>query len=838
MFSDYRASYLIAFFGDDTWISMFPGAFNHNLTHSFDSFNVEDFDTVDNGIIDRVLPLLREKEPSWDVIISHFLGVDHVGHRVGPAHPAMKTKLQHMDNMLRDVVELLDNETLLVVMGDHGMDRRGNHGCDTEHEVTVGVWFHNRHKPFYPSQPLIPADLLPKSVFPDATVPHRSIQQIDIAPSISLLLGLPMPASNLGSIIPELFWQDGSGEQFEHGLRANAAQVHRYVEKYRASIPKGEQDDAWTALDNLWKRAFEHAGSREIKTQPGKSWVQIHKYLDNALAVCRSSWTQFNFDLITLGLCLLGLANVTLWTIWHKLSSIQTAAERDAWTKSILQGTMRAPGAGFLAALLMLLGRPSPLSAVESLQLAIFFTAGFSALYLIFLARPSRAFPLNISAKACLKSIPVLLVLHSASFASVFFVIWEDHLTTFLLLGALPRPILAAFWAPTPRLRLRIFAFAGIFAICVRLMATSTVCREEQHPQCTVTFFTSASLTSPPMVVRLLALPLVVLLPYFIRGLLRTRGNDKALTQPFFSKSFPLILLQGCLAWTMEWIEVSQITPERSVFLRPIRTSLGWSAIVSAFLAFRALLRRKPSRSSTESMASSYLALWCTVFSMIHTLNQLTGQIVLALTMIALTSYIEMTTSIREPRTIAALDARRSPAVASYSGGSKARNSMVPATRFSEVVPLAVLALHTFYATGHQMTISSVQWKTAFALTPTLNLAISPVTLFINECGPLFLLALSAPLLVLWKLKPYSRAPSLEAVALTELLRASLAMMLYHSTLLLSSAFAGAMHRRHSMIWKVFAPRFITAALTVVVVDVASLVALGLGVHTVSSFVP
>ena len=223
---------------------------------------------------------------------------------------------------------------------------------------------------------------------------------------------------------------------------------------------------------------------------------------------------------------------------------------------------------------------------------------------------------------------------------------------------------------------------------------------------------------------------------------------------------------------------------------------------------------------------------------MIHTLNQLTGQIVLALTTIALTSYIEMMSSIREARTIAALDAGRSPAVASYSGGSKARNSMVPAARFSEVVPLAVLALHTFYATGHQMTISSVQWKTAFVLTPTLNLAISLVTLFINECGPLFLLALSAPLLVLWKRKPFSRASSLEAVALTELVRASLAMMLYHSTLLLSSAFAGAMHSRHSMIWKVFAPRFITAALTVVVVDVASLVALGLGVHTVSSFVP
>lgn len=45
---------------------------------------------------------------SWDVLIAHFLGVDHVGHTYGPSHPVMAEKLQQMDEALRGVVELID----------------------------------------------------------------------------------------------------------------------------------------------------------------------------------------------------------------------------------------------------------------------------------------------------------------------------------------------------------------------------------------------------------------------------------------------------------------------------------------------------------------------------------------------------------------------------------------------------------------------------------------------------------------------------------------------------------------------------------------------------------
>ena len=41
------------------------------------------------------------KGDDWDVLIGHFLGVDHCGHRYGPDHPAMADKLTQMNSVIR-----------------------------------------------------------------------------------------------------------------------------------------------------------------------------------------------------------------------------------------------------------------------------------------------------------------------------------------------------------------------------------------------------------------------------------------------------------------------------------------------------------------------------------------------------------------------------------------------------------------------------------------------------------------------------------------------------------------------------------------------------------------
>lgn len=78
------------FMGDDTWMGLLPNSFTE--AYPFDSFNVYDLDSVDNGVIDKIFPTIKKDE--FNLIIGHFLGVDHVGHRFDYNNSSMESKLK------------------------------------------------------------------------------------------------------------------------------------------------------------------------------------------------------------------------------------------------------------------------------------------------------------------------------------------------------------------------------------------------------------------------------------------------------------------------------------------------------------------------------------------------------------------------------------------------------------------------------------------------------------------------------------------------------------------------------------------------------------------------
>ena len=47
----------------------------------------------------------------------------------------MEQKLKQMNQMIEDVIEQIDNDTILFVMGDHGMTHTGDHGGDSKYEI-------------------------------------------------------------------------------------------------------------------------------------------------------------------------------------------------------------------------------------------------------------------------------------------------------------------------------------------------------------------------------------------------------------------------------------------------------------------------------------------------------------------------------------------------------------------------------------------------------------------------------------------------------------------------------------------------------------------------------
>lgn len=87
----------MVFMGDDTWLDLYPRYFTSAFP--FPSLDVKDLDTVDDGVISHLIPEVMKND--WDVIIAHFLGVDHCGHRYGPTHPEMERKLKQMDSVIK-----------------------------------------------------------------------------------------------------------------------------------------------------------------------------------------------------------------------------------------------------------------------------------------------------------------------------------------------------------------------------------------------------------------------------------------------------------------------------------------------------------------------------------------------------------------------------------------------------------------------------------------------------------------------------------------------------------------------------------------------------------------
>jgi len=796
------------------------------MLHDYPSFNVEDLHTVDEGVIEHIFPLLKhENGTEWDFIIGHFLGVDHVGHRVGPEHSAMTAKLQQMDTVLRDIVELLDDDTLLVVMGDHGMNQQGDHGGDGELETSAALWFYSKSVPLSTSKSgTTSPSLMSMATYPGAQVPHRSIAQIDLVPTLSLLLGLPIPFNNLGFVIPELFQR---GSDFQAAMEANTRQIKTYLDEYRTSPSGGELDAAWESLEESYQQS-------QVSTGESSSHAEAHyAFAREALETCRQLWAQFNTGLIVLGVLVLASAFAGSVRVYQELS-----VPSDTWEiveivviKPLVQGFLGASSVALLISAIAWMVSSKVHLPISPAELAIF--------VLSFGAPIPLAIPTNIrTPKIPTPSFEsILLVVYCGIFWSNSFVIWEERVVTFFLVSCILPRVIFSLGKSTGRLQWRLLGFSAVFLAAVRLMASSTICREEQHPFCHITFYASSLLPSPPTVTLLLIIPTALGLPTAVRRFLKIAAADQGLAPFYIEIVLRCFLVLGSAFWIIDLVDNSGIAAQyvdaqwaadsiRIVRSTVGRTVAGGSIVSLAFWSASPLniaVRRKQDASGkslvevigfANTYGSFYLLYVLFFFSFVWLTTQVSGQLPLALCLIAILAYLELIDTLRDIQQIGT--------------GLPEQSSSGPS--FSEIAPLALLAQLAFFSTGHQAVISTLQWKTAFVLTATRSV-FSPFTVVSNTLGPIFVVALSAPLLGMWLISPLPQ-PAANNTVIRKTLKTALGFSIYFSTLLLSSAASAAWFRRHLMVWKVFAPRFMMAGLSMLAVDVGLLFATA-GIATV-----
>ncbi|CAM8891104.1 unnamed protein product [Rhodiola kirilowii] len=215
-----RIGYMMLMFGDETWLKLFPKSFARS--DGVNSFYVKDTVQVDFNVSRHLGEELCKED--WDVMILHYLGLDHIGHIGGRNSDLMIPKLREMDEVIKAIhLSIQESETndhkraLLLVVSDHGMTFSGNHGGSSFEETDTLALF-----------------IGPKSIGSRYGSSSISINQVDIPPTLALLFGMPIPKNNVGILIPDIFKSLQEDQQLR-ALELNSWQLLRLLQ---AQLPE------------------------------------------------------------------------------------------------------------------------------------------------------------------------------------------------------------------------------------------------------------------------------------------------------------------------------------------------------------------------------------------------------------------------------------------------------------------------------------------------------------------------------------------------------------------------------------------------------------------------
>lgn len=866
----------LVFAGDDTWQMVFADLFDERYPYS--SFNVEDLDTVDAGVEQHMLTAMDEGH--YSLVIGHSLGVDHVGHRFGPAHARMPPKLEQMDRIVQDVLARLPEDTLFVLLGDHGMDATGDHGGDSELEIGSALWMYGK-RPFDPAAH--PARRAKQSLtfFPDVSalldVPtptpayqpfsmlpvaehtggHRSLPQIDLVPTLSLLLGVPVPFNSLGTIIPEAFASaqqplGHADSRLLRALRINARQVRTYLDAYATQSRDLAPFEA--ELRAHWHRALQAdaawAESPSAETARAAA-AQYTAFTRAALDRAQSVWAQFDHAHIGLGAAILVLTVLVTWMLWRRAAHEESCALAARVGRAAMYGGAVGVPAGALV------GAATHMSLWEGVL------AG-AALGALVVAGLGLQAPVEVRPHAVPRAtspgstwLAVLVVgVHAMLFASNSFTMWEDRITLALLAVLLLGRGVLGGGAPLVRWQYRIPFVAGAVLVLVRLAAMSRVCREEQAPYCTPTFYArhvstefadnpayalSGPATNSPYVMVATYVVAMAFADVVRRLLMPSRahlGSAATMLQWIVRPA----MLGAAGFWLADWVHGLERwdEPTRATFLhikmgvaRAVWGLLGVGAVFWCYTPLSLSVLREPAPEGGRprvmilgfgnALGSAFLLGGSLVFACLFLLAQPMGQLALAACFLATVLLAELGDHERDARMLAAVKRAEAQVEPPTSR---------PLPTLLEVACLVLVGFVAFFGTGHQATFTAIQWRVAFVGFSSVTYPWSPLFVVLNAFGPMIALPVfGAVLLALWNVAPHrvtkDAVPPLPMRVPTDALYMVLGTLWYLSVLALSAAGWAYYFRRHLMLFKIWVPRFMTAALGLVVADVLAMCAVG-----------
>ena len=403
----------------------------------------------------------------------------------------MGVKLTEMNAVLSELFEKVQNDTLVMIIGDHGMDRKGDHGGDSFEEMNAGLFFYSKSPLFKADRISIARKIVEEmtkyenyedfSVFNGA----RTVPQIDIVSTVCYLLGVDVPFGNLGMGVTELLsWDD---KAMIDTIRDNAYQVSRYLAVYGET--RSDIKSSFTEISNLLveAEAAYNLMDDNLDTESAiKIYVLYARYLRQVLLKARKIWSQFEYVLISMGIliCIANCVAVSLFLIFGRYYSLLAV---------ISGGLLSFLGLVRPVSLIMYPKTVdnSMLTLTTRHEVAFFFALGY-LICTIYLNRgdinlkslQQNSMIINITATIVYTIIP----------GSDSFLIFEDYVLFHFLQFY---HLIELFYRSKAKSKLY-FVETLILMIILRFNFAITVCRPDQGPVCRVTFYSDPQSSVSP----------------------------------------------------------------------------------------------------------------------------------------------------------------------------------------------------------------------------------------------------------------------------------------------------------------------------------------------------
>ncbi|KAF5454416.1 hypothetical protein F2P56_024083 [Juglans regia] len=269
IFLFFSVGWKMVMLGDETWLKLFPRLFMRH--DGVSSFFVKDTVQVDHNVSRHLGDELSRDD--WHLLILHYLGLDHVGHIGGRNSILMAPKLLEMDELVKmihtSIIANQDNgqgRTLLAVVSDHGMTDNGNHGGSSYDETDSLALFIG----------------LKNHASEHASYTVNTVYQVDIAPTLALIFGVPIPKNNVGVLISGTF-DSFTDEQHLKALELNSWQLFRLLQ---AQLP------GLSCENSPCESFIDDQGPRKSKCNGNLENMICCLYLN--AAVLHSSWKSKN----------------------------------------------------------------------------------------------------------------------------------------------------------------------------------------------------------------------------------------------------------------------------------------------------------------------------------------------------------------------------------------------------------------------------------------------------------------------------------------------------------------------------------------------------------------